>query len=407
MRPVCGVRREHLLAVSVVGGLIGGVLLLSTPSRAFDFILPWLMLIAALLQLGFQYLAASLRAFGRFGAVSTGTAIQALLGGGLGLVLVWPQGAMGLVIGWIAGTAVALLVMGRGAREVPFVPGDFGAGLRLARAGGWIFATYTLTLLLRSVDRLALVRHGTPSDLGLYSLGLMATGLVLYLPEAIGYVLFPRMAAAHSAADRARALTQVLQAQRSLAVVVPFLVGLGMVTADTAIHAFLPAYQGAAPSLRVLALGAMMLSAATVPGYFLLATGRQRRLAIVAAVAAAVTAGLVFAIAARDPRPVPVAIASATGYALYALAALILAAREWLAGAMERARLVARTLVPAAWAGGTAIALCALRPGAGWTDALGRVALFAVLGAPVVWWFARGSGLSTLAREWRRKKEAT
>ncbi|MGA8602559.1 MAG: TSUP family transporter, partial [Beijerinckiaceae bacterium] len=46
MRPVCGVRREHLLAVSVVGGLIGSVLLLSTPSRAFDFILPWLMLIA-------------------------------------------------------------------------------------------------------------------------------------------------------------------------------------------------------------------------------------------------------------------------------------------------------------------------------------------------------------------------
>jgi uncharacterized membrane protein YfcA len=48
MRPVCGVRREYLAGVSVVGGLIGSLLLLWTPSRAFDFILPWLMLMATL-----------------------------------------------------------------------------------------------------------------------------------------------------------------------------------------------------------------------------------------------------------------------------------------------------------------------------------------------------------------------
>jgi uncharacterized membrane protein YfcA len=48
MHPVAGVAREYLLAVSVVGGLIGSLLLLSTPSHAFDLILPWLMLVATL-----------------------------------------------------------------------------------------------------------------------------------------------------------------------------------------------------------------------------------------------------------------------------------------------------------------------------------------------------------------------
>jgi uncharacterized membrane protein YfcA len=48
MRPVCGVPRRQLLAVSIVGGLLGSLLLLWTPSSAFDFILPWLMLIATL-----------------------------------------------------------------------------------------------------------------------------------------------------------------------------------------------------------------------------------------------------------------------------------------------------------------------------------------------------------------------
>src|SRR5437660_12894497 len=37
MRPVCGVARRHLLAVSVVGGLLGSLLLLWTPASAFDF----------------------------------------------------------------------------------------------------------------------------------------------------------------------------------------------------------------------------------------------------------------------------------------------------------------------------------------------------------------------------------
>src|SRR3978361_526194 len=36
MGPICGVPRRQLLAVSVVGGLIGSLLLLSTPSSAFD-----------------------------------------------------------------------------------------------------------------------------------------------------------------------------------------------------------------------------------------------------------------------------------------------------------------------------------------------------------------------------------
>jgi uncharacterized membrane protein YfcA len=46
MRPVCGVPRGQLVAVSVVGGLLGSLLLLWTPSRAFDLVLPWLMLLA-------------------------------------------------------------------------------------------------------------------------------------------------------------------------------------------------------------------------------------------------------------------------------------------------------------------------------------------------------------------------
>lgn len=47
-RPVCGVPLVRLLVATAIGGVAGSVLLLLTPSSAFDQILPWLLLVAAL-----------------------------------------------------------------------------------------------------------------------------------------------------------------------------------------------------------------------------------------------------------------------------------------------------------------------------------------------------------------------
>jgi uncharacterized membrane protein YfcA len=45
---VCGVGMGRMLAVTLVGGLAGSLLLLSTPVAAFTLILPWLLLLATL-----------------------------------------------------------------------------------------------------------------------------------------------------------------------------------------------------------------------------------------------------------------------------------------------------------------------------------------------------------------------
>ena len=43
---VCGVPPWPMLLVTVVGGIVGSLLLLWTPSSAFDLVLPWLLLLA-------------------------------------------------------------------------------------------------------------------------------------------------------------------------------------------------------------------------------------------------------------------------------------------------------------------------------------------------------------------------
>lgn len=48
LRPICGVSPWPMLILTVVGGLVGSLLLLWTPSSAFDVVLPWLLLLATL-----------------------------------------------------------------------------------------------------------------------------------------------------------------------------------------------------------------------------------------------------------------------------------------------------------------------------------------------------------------------
>jgi O-antigen/teichoic acid export membrane protein len=308
----------------------------------------------------------------------------------------------GLLLGWNAGALLALLWMWRAVPEAPRLPGHPGDGLSLVKAGFPIFLYFAATALLRSIDRWALLYSGGEEALGLYGIGLMAFGLALYVPEAAAYVLFPRVAAAfHGSQDRALARDQCIMAQRALAVLVPWIVGLGMIWAGPVVHALLPDFRSGLPAMRVLAIGAAMYSAATVPGYYLLAAGRFRLLLGSALGALLVTAALVLSVASRWPAPTPVAGAAASGYTLFAAAVLVAASREWFPGsARSRRASLAAGLVPGAWVGASWLLLERIGSDASPGTAVVRTVVLALLYLPIAWWLGRGSGLGGLMRAW-------
>src|SRR5207249_5619198 len=95
-----------------------------------------------------------------------------------------------------------------------------------------MFAYFLISIVLRSLDRIALVHFAGNERLGLYTLGLMTAGLILYLPEAAAAVLFPRMAAAARGAREAeRTRVEVMRSQRAITVTLPPAVAIGMVWA--------------------------------------------------------------------------------------------------------------------------------------------------------------------------------
>ena len=76
---VCGVPLRPTLIVTLLGGLVGALLLLSTPGTTFDRVLPWLLLIATFALAFGRRLGPALRARFRAGLVTV-LSIQFLLG---------------------------------------------------------------------------------------------------------------------------------------------------------------------------------------------------------------------------------------------------------------------------------------------------------------------------------------
>jgi O-antigen/teichoic acid export membrane protein len=402
------------VTAALLGGLAFAILVgadLAFGGRAFTTLggvgLPVLMLIVSLLQLVFQYLASALRAHGRFHAVSLAGSLQALVGCALGIAMVTRWGAWGLLWGWLAGTLIALAAMRRAIPEAPLSPGPLDRARELVRAGFPIFAYFAITLLLRSADRLALVRFAAPDALGLYSLGIMAAGLVVYVPEAAAFVLFPRVAAAgRGAGDPAAVVAQSIRAHRAVTVVVPFLVGTALLWADPVVARLLPHYREGVTALKALCIGALMLSAATIPGYVLLAGPRRGALVRGGAIAAALSAMAVFAVAALTRRPLPVAIAEASGCALFAIVVILHVAEEWRGEERGRAGWVIASVVPALWAGALSLALDRVGERATWSAAIAQSFLFELGYLPVLFVLGRGIGLVGLVREWRDARSA-
>jgi O-antigen/teichoic acid export membrane protein len=395
-----------------VGFAIVLVAYLATGDRAIEStwgpMAPLLMGVAALLQLAVQFYGSTLKSRGRFGPVSGALGVQFVLGGGLGIALVGRFGVWGLIGGWIAGTLLALVVLRRAAPDAPVLPGPTRVGIELTRLGLPLFGFFMASLVLRSVDRMALLRYAGPAELGLYSLGLMAAGLTLYLPEAAATVLFPRIAAAEGGAgDPSTARRDLTRVHRALMATLPLFVGVGALWAGPVVAALLPAFRDGVPALQVLVTGSMLFAAGTLPGYFLLAGGQAKRLLAVGAAAAAIAAALVFGVAARWPDAHAVAWAAGAGYGLFGAGVMALAIPRLCDSTAERWRLVLASFVPPLWAGAITLGLSSSGRLDSPSVALTRSAIWLVAYAPALWWFGRGVGWVRLWREWRTAQPST
>ncbi|GLB63134.1 polysaccharide biosynthesis protein [Dietzia sp. NCCP-2495] len=116
-------------------------------------------------------------------------------GGGVGAALA--AGAVGVALSWL----VAARIVAAGRRTSPGDAGSSTVGVASVLAAGQV---QLVMMALTSVDLLLARALLAPEDAGRYALGAVAAKAAFWLPQAVGTVLYPRMAdpAGHRGAVR-------------------------------------------------------------------------------------------------------------------------------------------------------------------------------------------------------------
>lgn len=235
------------------------------------------MLIVVLINWA-NYHTTLLRSQGNIGAVSLWFFLQGTIGALLGLALIGWLGPWGLLWGWTAGTVVAFVWTRWEARGIaPLRPLTSVESVQLLRVGFPLFFFLASTLIMRSLDRLIILRYlGTP-QLGYYSLAVTALTLLMYLPDSATYVFYPRLLRRYREAgdDPAQVRDSVVGVLRILVALTPVLGGIVFIAGRDLIQLVLPQFIIGSTAVRVMSFTAAALCISNLASVVLMTLGRQ------------------------------------------------------------------------------------------------------------------------------------
>jgi len=323
-----------------------------------------LMLIAVLLQELIFYHGTLLRSHGRIGVVSKALSLQAIASGLLGIGLVFPFGVWGLIAGWLGGQVAALAYLRReGASIAPFALMPNAGTRQLLARGLPIFLFTASGLVLRTVDRVMILKFLSTEALGYYSIALMGASMLLYIPDSVSYVLYPRMLAKFAATGDADATAEELvKPLATVAWIMPLIVGVSVFWVREVVVLVLPKYEPGVTALCILLFGTLGLALASIPAFYIMAIQKQVRLVPLALGAIVLDVVLIGLFLKAGFKLEGVAAGISIGYVVYGVGLLIYAASHLAGTLRQRIAWVMRSVMPTLWAATLALLAQMARP---------------------------------------------
>ncbi|MBI1798834.1 MAG: oligosaccharide flippase family protein [Candidatus Eisenbacteria bacterium] len=360
-----------------------------------------------------------LRAHNNMTAVSGWYLVQGVIGAGLALALMPRFGMWALLGGWLVGTVIASIVSQWQARHIaPFAPQASSECLALLRAGAPMYL-YSASVILRSLDRVIIIKCLNTISLGYYSLAVTAMTLLLYLPDSVSFVLYPQLLKRYrEGGDRPEAVrSQVERTYQTLAVMTPVLCGVTFLWSRDLMFVLLPKFLPGLPALRLMCFGAGGIAFVGFSAIVLMTLRRQAFLVPVALAGSLLGAALDLVAVRLGSGITGVACATLIAYVLNGVV------MSWMAFAGLRGTTrgvparVLRTFMPLAISYGLAFGIDRLVP---WPGAesltahaghmLVELALFLPLYSVLAYPFGRGTGLRQMMTDlrpaWMRRADS-
>lgn len=207
-------------------------------------------------------------------------------------------------------------------------------------------------MVLRSVDRLAIIAFLTSEDLGLYSIAVMAHSFVFQLPNLIYTVLFPRFYEAFGNTEEIGKLKGFLEKPTmAFAYVFPALIGASVIMLPLFINYVLPKYTAGILPASILLFGTFFISITNMSGYLLVAVGKQKVLVIIGGFCVLISAVLnTISIKVFNSGIGGVAFATSLAYFLYSLILIGYAMGHYVTRSIyERIKFFAEIYLPLVW----------------------------------------------------------
>jgi len=253
-------------AVGIVRGstdhLLGATLLCAAAVLLLQQLGVW-----ATLRLRTRYRFRSLGWITAFTAVATAllNVVGATVGGTVGTLIAIGLGSL---------LAAVLMAAVAGVGRVSIHRRGVIHGLAVLAPG--FLASGAASLVLGSIDQLAVGFLLGTTSLGLYSAAYLGYGFVLRVPTLIGSVIYPRLQRKLGASnDRARVFAMVARTTAIVAVAMPAMVAVFYVALPALVYLILPEFRQAVDPMRLLLVGLVGFAFGMPATQYLITVNRQ------------------------------------------------------------------------------------------------------------------------------------
>jgi len=291
-----------------------------------------------------------LRSWSSFGMLAVADLVRtvaqfALVVGGAALL-----GVTGAMLGWLAGVLVVLTYIHLVSRVLVRFSFDWAQMRHLLLVGLPVALISFSDMFLRSIDGTILVRYYGADQFGLYSVAMQMAAYLFALPQAAGFVIWPRVLEAYGAADQdGKTQRRVLAPTIVAAGIMPVVAGMASLAIPPAITLLLPKFSDAVPAAQVLGMGSVLLALPLATNSALVATNREGLVILAKLGGAALAGGLTWYLVANSAPLVQVAAAACLGFGLAAVLSLLLQFRDFYPELAARLREVVLCLLPLGW----------------------------------------------------------
>ncbi len=146
--------------------------------------------------------------------------------------------------------------------------------------------------LLRTVDKILVVKYLGATQMGIYSIALMASNYILGLSNTMGILTLPHYSEKFGDKQNTAVLCEYVdEANRVMGALLPVVLGALYIVVPLLIRVFLKQYVGGIPAMQILLMGSFFLCLVHQPNNFLLAIGKQTHM-LPAILAGVVLAGV-------------------------------------------------------------------------------------------------------------------